>query len=92
MAEQRNPYIIILMLTIIVLMIFVSYLMMSMHMLTQKQKKNEEEPFCNCFAAQYDGSPGKPAEKCYYGGYCYDKEKITKLYDAGAFSTTFAGV
>ena len=50
------------------------------------------ESFCNCFAAQYDGSAGNPAEKCYYGGYCYDKEKITKLYDEGVFSKTFAGV
>ena len=57
-----------------------------------KLGQQESEAFCNCFAAQYDGSPGNPAEKCYYGGYCYDKEKITKLYDEGAFSKTFAGV
>jgi hypothetical protein len=52
----------------------------------------QSESFCNCFASQYDGSPANPDEKSYYGGYCYDKEKITKLYDEGAFEKTFPGV
>jgi len=75
----------------ILLLLFViiglnTYILMSLN------KKLPEESFCNCFAAQYDGSPANPEEKSYYGGYCYDKEKITKLYDEGVFSTTFAGV
>lgn len=57
-----------------------------------KKGKLSDESFCNCFAAQYDGSPGDPNKKCYYGGYCYNKEKITKLYDEGAFLPTFDGV
>lgn len=52
----------------------------------------KKEPFCNCFAAQYDGSEADPNHRSYYGGYCYDKEKITKLYQDGAFQNTFSGV
>lgn len=55
-------------------------------------RQKASESFCNCFAAQYDGSKADPTQRCYYGGYCYDKEKITKLYDEGVFSKTFAGV
>jgi hypothetical protein len=45
----------------------------------------KKEPFCNCFAAQYDGSEGDPNHKSYYGGYCYDKEKTTQEYQEGLF-------
>jgi hypothetical protein len=58
----------------------------------KKSKNMTSEQFCNCFAAQYDGSEGDPNKKCYYGGYCYNKEKITKLYEDGAFLPTFDGV
>lgn len=74
--------------TILLLLIVLALNVYTVILLRQK----DMESFCNCFAAQYDGSPANPAEKSYYGGYCYDKEKITKLYDEGAFSTTFAGV
>lgn len=78
---QYHMWMILLLVTILCLNIYI----------LQRLLKNSES-FCNCFAAQYNGSPGNPDEKCYYGGYCYDKEKITKLYDEGAFEKTFAGV
>lgn len=54
------------------------------------QKKSES--FCNCFGSQYDGSSANPSSKYYHGGYCYDRDLITKLYQDDAFSNTFAGV
>ncbi len=45
-----------------------------------------KESFCNCFASQYDGSEGDPNHRSYYGGYCYDKEKISKEYDEGLYA------
>lgn len=45
-----------------------------------------KEPFCNCFASQYDGSEGDPNHRSYYGGYCYDKEKITRQYEEGVYA------
>lgn len=57
-----------------------------------KNGKPIVDGYCNCFASQYDGSAGEPYKKCYYGGYCYNKEKITKLYEDGAFDQTFPGV
>lgn len=79
--NNRQVFMLLLLLTILVINIYI---------LIRLTKQSES--FCNCFAAQYDGSPGNPDEKSYYGGYCYDKEKITTLYDEGAFEKTFPGV
>lgn len=75
---------------LLMLLLLVAILCLNMYTLLRLCRQSES--FCNCFAAQYDGSAGNPDEKCYYGGYCYDKEKITKLYDEGAFANTFSGV
>ena len=75
---------------LLMLTLLLAILLINIYMLVRLTKKSES--FCNCFAAQYDGSAANPDVKCYYGGYCYDKEKITKLYDEGAFEKTFPGV
>lgn len=81
--KSRHMLTLLLLLTILFINIFI---------LVHLTMSKTPETFCNCFAAQYDGSAANPDEKCYYGGYCYDKEKITKLYDEGAFEKTFPGV
>ena len=50
------------------------------------------ENFCNCFGPQYDGVEADPKHKKYYGGYCYNRDNITKLYNKGEFEKTFPGV
>ena len=45
-----------------------------------------KESFCNCFASQYDGSEANPNHKSSYGGYCYDKEQITREYEDGKYA------
>jgi hypothetical protein len=81
--KSRHMLTLLLLLTILFINIFI---------LVHLTMSKKPESFCNCFAAQYDGSPGNPDVPSYYGGYCYNKEKITKLYDEGAFEKTFAGV
>lgn len=85
MSEKMNHFLILILLLVIVALNI--YLI-----LISSDSMKKSEAFCNCFAAQYDGSAANPDEPCYYGGYCYDKEKITKLYDEGAFSKVYAGV
>lgn len=75
---------------VLMLILLVTILLINIYILVRLTKQSEN--FCNCFAAQYDGSAANPDEKSYYGGYCYDKEHITKLYDEGAFEKTFPGV
>ena len=58
----------------------------------KEEKDEKKEKFCNCFGAQYDGSIGNPSERSCYGGYCYDRPKMSAEYAAGAFSKTFQGV
>lgn len=65
-------------------------LLMNVYIVHQLPKKSES--FCNCFGAKHNGSPADPEEKSAYGGYCYDKDDITALYQQGAFEATFAGV
>jgi len=62
------------------------------HSIPKDHSGQKSEAFCNCFAAQYDGSSADPYSKYYHGGYCYDRERITKLYQDDVFSKTFAGV
>ena len=75
--------------SVILLLLILS---MNIYILVILKKKKIGESYCNCFSAQYDGSAGEPNKKCYYGGYCYNKEKITRLYEDGAFLPTFDGV
>jgi len=92
MSHEVHTYLEIL--TLVSLFVFSIYIIYSTNALHKKidNGKDIHEPLCNCFASQYNGSKANPEEKCYYGGYCYDKEKITKLYDEGVFSQTYAGV
>lgn len=72
-AKYYHPILIILLLIDIILTVYIIVLYV-------------KEPFCNCFAAQYDGSAADPNHKSYYGGYCYDKEKITQDYEKGMYA------
>lgn len=74
------------------LTLLILILVINLFLLVHMTMVRHPESFCNCFAAQQDGSAGDPDVKSYYGGYCYNKERITKLYDQGAFEKTFAGV
>ena len=56
------------------------------------KKKEIKDNYCNCFASQYNGSEANPTIKSYYGGYCYDKDRITRLYEDGVYESKFAGV
>jgi len=76
-------------LSIIIILLLLINIGITIYMIYNKKK---QEKFCNCFAAQYDGSEGDPNHRSYYGGYCYEKDKITKLYNEGKFENTFSGV
>lgn len=79
--KTSNWIIYIFLITIVILTIIMLVL------ITRKK-----EGLCNCFASQYNGSDANPNKVSYYGGICYDKEKITRLYDEGKFLPMFDGV
>jgi hypothetical protein len=85
----------ILSITIILLLLFNLginiYLIIQASNTTIKTSSSPEN-FCNCFGPQYDGVEADPTHKTYYGGYCYNRDNITKLYNKGEFDKTFPGV
>jgi hypothetical protein len=78
-------------LAILIILLLIINLGISIYLIVSAKTPIPEQ-FCNCFGPQYDGVEANPEHAKYYGGYCYNKENITKLYDDGVFEKQFPGV
>lgn len=82
-------------LSIIIILLLIINLVINVYLIYNSNKPisdTNSESFCNCFGPQYDGVEANPEHKKYYGGYCYNKDDITGLYQKGFFDKNFPGV